>query len=55
MKTTEEIEEELKQLRGIKEQLERALNPDVLKIGLLTMRIEALEWVLEGDDGVGQG
>ena len=48
MKTRKEIEAELKQLRGIREQLEQALNPDVLKIGLLTMRIEALEWVLEG-------
>jgi len=50
MKRKEEIEEELRQLRKLKENSEKAFNPDVLKIGLLTMRIEALEWVLEGDD-----
>ncbi len=53
MKTREEIEELLGQLRALKEKSENAFNPDVLKIGLLTMRIEALEWVLGEDDDWG--
>lgn len=47
MKSKEEIEQELQYLLKLRDRLENAPQQNLYKLALLTMRIDAIKWVLD--------
>ena len=52
MKSRQEIEQELQDLLELQKRLENAPQQNLYKLALLTMRIDAIKWVLDlpGED-----